>query len=205
MGIDRAAANKRLQLAVNFLNADLETGREGDILNAKDDLRNFMMPAKFAPAVVGAVQIVLPENVLPTDKDALLAVQGAGRQLFSELVKMRDQVRIAKREHSDGSGFSLPEGSFFRVDAKARWFLFTFEARGQVSAFAYVDTLRDGFLTLLIYLVLNSDTGDIRSCPVCHRLFVRTGRQEYDSPRCAGVASSRKWRDEQKRKSARKK
>ncbi len=195
-------ANDRLQLAINFLNANLDTDREGDLLNARDDLIDFIYLPKADSIDVeaGRVSIDWPTHVpgkKPFDpaKDELKAIQHDGRQLFGQLIRMQDDHRQADK---DGS---WPSRKLHRQEITASWLLVPAGPREDRRTFALasVPSLRDGFLTLLLHLALTHSTGDIRACPVCGKLFVRTGRREYDSTRCASIASSRANRAKRKR------
>lgn len=202
----KMSPSKRLALALNVLNVDLDNARPGDLLNAKDDARKFLEPP---PWEEGAVIIYRDaSSFAPTweiSDEELHRLQRDGRALFGKYIEHQDTLR----RHE---GIQLPkkftEEPFFMFQPiTTKWLLLPFGAPKAKRALAILSatSARDAFLTLLGFLAVTSGAGDIRSCPVCKKLFVRTHRQDYCSSRCQGVSTSRAYRARKKREQEKRK
>ena len=196
--------NARLQIAIDFLNADLERGRPGDLPNAKYDLQRFLwLPedGSGGVAVVRSADRIEPFDLSDISDDDVKKAQTAGRQLFLYFVQYRDIMRrrekgrpapsdavvVAEDERAE---HARHEAHFTKT--KVSWLLLpTSGAARQPYVVLAANSVPEGFLALLAMLTINTDTGDIRACPVCENLFIRSRRQEYDTSRCQSIATSR--------------
>lgn len=191
-----AKTNEALQIAINFLNLDIPSARTGDVLNAKEDLLNIVFgeqsPGKIS-ALVGDHSLGKHgSDGLEIDSGELAEIQRAGKTLFAHFVEARDRQRVATKlsEYAGGciylSKTMRSQLALVATDSSAS----VDKPRGVV----WVDTLREAFTIILFHLTLSEYTGNVRQCVICKKLFVRTGRKEYDSRQCASIASSRRWR-----------
>lgn len=158
---------QRLTWLAGFANDDLQGLREGDWLNLQDDLSRFL-----GPHASGLVGVPDPETAPPT-AGAVRNLQGATREVLSVVSGGPRGVRstlirtaIAWEPSGDGAVAIRSRGS-----------------------------LKDVFLTQLLFLLLEGGADRMLRCPApeCGRFFWKSRRQKYCSQRCTNRAIFRAW------------
>jgi len=211
--------NERLQLAINVLNLDLPKARRGALLTAKEDLVAFLGQGEGqAPSYEGGVRVFVdtdassPGSSLITPilypdsitNDQLAVAQAKGLKFLSAFRRRSERdidwiepVDDPKKRVYLTESERIPVKGFFTVmcttaqppDADEEPRLEFTQVR------ILTANLGDGFVQALSHLVTDpdTDTGPLRTCPICTRFFLRTRRQDYCTPKCQNVKTSRAW------------
>jgi hypothetical protein len=72
----------------------------------------------------------------------------------------------------------------------------------QVQFLIVEGSVREMFFLVLHLLIIRGADEELRSCPECHKIFLRTGKQIYCGHRCKGRANIRAWRQTPQGKAA---
>jgi len=170
---------RRLAWAVRLAQADLAAWRDGDVLNATDELAEWLGKGKRGLHSPSAM------------RGPVGAVQAAIRAVLDEVMTARDAGTGTPPIRLRIDGYRT-----LTVPRDGRGPLVTgFEARAHSAAFALA--AEAGFA--LADMLTRVDIGALRRCPECHQLFVREREpQRYDTSRCATRARVRAFTARQK-------
>jgi hypothetical protein len=182
----------QLAWAVRFAQTNLSTWRDGDWLNAWDDVVKLaMVDGQFPEVVLG----VRPDRgSVPWTKKVLEALQSRLRDLFEQI----DGIRTA----------TTPEPPIAPRRAKIRvwgdWSVLPTDSGKRLVALYTSDDsdrhsrLVDALLLRVADLLTRIDLSRLRRCPECRRLFVAFRRQKFDTPQCSQRDRLRRFRTRRK-------
>lgn len=193
----------RLTFLVDFISQDLRTISEGDVLNLREEMCDYLTPRE------GKVQIWA---VAVSDGKPLSTYE---RKDFLELQReARKQLWWALDEDEDMRAWDVylkdrrRKKQFKAIDEKRRGTQredFPFSFRGRLAGLMKPGpgahqlqahgTVIQMFVLQTIFLLLNQNTNEIRRCPRegCGKLFVRKGKEIYCHPRCQQAVAKEKW------------
>lgn len=163
---------QRIQFAVRFAADSLDHYRQGDWLNLREDLGQFMPTSK-----VGEV----PADLVPI---GIFVPSGSPAQSTeSELRKLQTEIRNLLNI------FVLPAEDGVRALPSIQTTLtYTqFQVPGQVIVLIE-GQLRDCLLGLLLRLLERGETSPIMRCPQCQTIFYRSGKQLFCTRTCTNRA-----------------
>ena len=160
------------QWALAFAMADLDTLRPGDWLNLREEIGNFI-----AGNVAATDFFMWPPPADDTSVAEVAALQLEVRRLFE----------WASR------GALAPVGDAPGITVTATWKVVPMRGAAATVALVAEGTVRDLFLTRLVFLLNREGVRNLRACPECGRVFWRVGRKLYCSRRCTNRAVFQKW------------
>jgi hypothetical protein len=175
----KVTVSERLQIAIRFAQANLNTLRPGDWLNLRNDLAIFLgckageqsqYPA--AGGVMGGPDIH-PEDDKFTE-DAIRALQEEMRRLLQGAV---DRIPLEAP--------AVPIQGLFSI---------MFSSQGTEKRIVGYGPTRDMTLVTLLFLLDPEHLDRIRKCPECNSIFYRIAKQQYCSRPCTNRANLRNWR-----------
>jgi len=163
-------ARESLEWAVSFAGRDLDELREGDWLNLRDDLARFFGGVWRTPGELTG--FTTRPNPLPqkAPQPEILRIQREARRLLERAATpLRAGGDVLKAAH----GFRLA----------ADW---SIEPVAGIPLLSAIGSLRDLFLTRLLFLLAQEGLANVKLCPApgCGRPFWRAGRRKYCSSRC---------------------
>jgi len=162
-------ADDRLQFALAFAELELDTLREGDWLNLRDDMRTFAWLGEGEQTLedLGGVITFPVDRPLPQDltKDNIRALQREAKNCFFSIATFQRPLRFHYLRDGSRDGGVL----------------------------AYMGNAPDMFLIRLVHLLGTADR--IRTCPECNKLFLKIRKQKYCSRTCVNKANQRDWRE----------
>lgn len=173
---------ERLGWALWFAQADLTKWRDGDWLNALEDVEDMALGA--APPTFWATPVKgsSPERV----KAQLQPLQGALKGFFERIDQARQRARDSRRAEREPIHGGPPRLRFsgwaaFSVDSTGRRLRVQFQPQGESLA----KLLATGIILRVADLLTRVDLRRLKRCPECHRLFLAVRRQRFDTPRCS--------------------
>jgi len=177
-------ASDRLAFAVQFAGTDLDSLRQGDWTNLRDDLRRYMGEGTGTLADLGGF-VGLSSTTPPKTTDSEL------HKLQAEVDRvLRGVVVEAGREAGGGPRVRIQRGK--REPTTVRWSAYP-QSPGTVSLVAS-GHLRDLFVTKLYFLLGSVGVEAVQECPACTRLFTRAVRhQKYCNRKCASKVNLESW------------
>jgi hypothetical protein len=164
---------KLLEFAARFSQTDLGSLREGDWLNLKEDLGEFLTP------FFGFTNL----NPLKVSRAEVTSAQNAARSTFENIILLRNGE---KSDFVDGRPVTIYP-TYRRLSGLA------FSCK----------KFEDAFLFRLLFVLMASPQQErILSCKAddCNRIFYRTHKQKYCSPTCQTREFMRNWRMKNKDK-----
>jgi len=203
----RGTATDRLGWALRFAQADLANWRDGDYLNAWDDVKTLVAGAGEAEslsALFGEEPVDRRKRLDPVlAREWLASLQRALRDLLERLLKERHEAR---RRPSMADGPDEPvKRVFWPVEIP-----FTGKAvlsaqppfdRLQMiyapKAASPVETFVTGTLLRVADLLTRVDLSRLRICPECKKLFLAVRRQRFDTAQCSLRDRVRRFREHQ--------
>ena len=203
---------QKLQWAVSFSQGNLDGFREGDWLNAKEELYDFLYEAALFEAVKAyrkkkstkasaSRHSEQDEPDLPDSKQEF--VNDVEPQELREI--QREMVRLLRGLASNDDGREFMTDPI--VIPKVELLVVNQGPSNPFSPMFLIDDRKAlaGF-NLIFYLAASGLTNQqLRTCPECKRVFVarrkpRAGETSHCSLRCARLAATRRYRTEQQRK-----
>lgn len=178
---------ERVELAVRFVQMDLDAFRPSDWANLRGDLERMRWPSRSAAnarrrgeraeLVVPHAPWQDPERELP--ERMIRKLQRETEQLLTDIVDARQTVQRKP---------FVPATSHL-LKVRARPLVLGDRIVRQVEG-----RPRDLFLHLLFSSFEHGPVDRLRRCPECQILFVRRRKQMYCSERCNNRVTARKWR-----------
>jgi hypothetical protein len=207
------AENGQLRWALWFAQADLAQWREGDWLNALEDLKWLVTPLEGQPlresgTALASLALTHPLNRRghPKRPDVaevkrwLSPLQQALRTLFEKL----DHQRYTAAVDEEGDPFVAPVGVPFTGEAVLaaeppyRRLQMFFTPKGPNLQQQFVS----GAVLRVSDLLTRVDFSRLKRCPECKRLFLAVRRQRFDTRQCSLRDSQRRFRQKQVRRPA---
>lgn len=170
-----------LRVVIAFANFDMDSAREGDMLNWKSDVMTLIRVPGMARDFPIAIRVYEGEK----RRDQWISDEEL-REMHAATLDFFARFREKKNP---------PKSVLFQFSGRA----FPAADKGTSRAVGLVEaqSFKDAWLAVVWHLTVFSRTGDVRKCKLCGNLFVRERRQDYCSPRCQSLATSRAY---QKRK-----
>lgn len=177
---------EHLRFAVEFARRDLASFREGDWLNLRDEIATFVGYGPYTPLEdpTGFITLQLDPHPANATPGQMRALQRDVAALLQLCVK-----------HQVGQKHVLKEADL--VNVRTSWTILPWTMIVRRATLAASGTLRDVFLTRLMFLFAHHGTDDIRRCPEkkCGVVFWRGRRdQVYCSRTCLGRVTMRRYR-----------
>ncbi len=175
----KITVSERLQIALRFAQADLDTLRPGHWLNLRDDLAVFLdckagQQSQY-PAVGG---IMAGPDVHPEagaySEEAIRELQKEMRRLLQGAVD-RTPLEAA----------AVPIQGLFSI---------MFSSQGTEKRIVAYGPTPDMVLATLLFLLDPEHLDHLKRCPECGVIFYRIAKQQYCSRPCTNRANIRNWR-----------
>lgn len=196
---------ERLGWALWFAQADLGEWRDGDWLNALEDVEDLAFTGGAQPArgYLGLIPVKGQPEV-PKIKAWLTPLQEAIRDFIERLDKERGEALCATPSLQKEGAF-IPINIPFKGEAK---FVAAYPYRRLGVAYAPKDpSARDAFITGMVLrvgdLLTRIDLSRLKRCPECNRLFLAVRRQRFDTAQCSLRDRVRRFRQNPARRRAR--
>jgi hypothetical protein len=205
---------EQLRWALSFAQADLSTWRDGDWLNALEDLHRLVVPREGERRFRESETALAVGHLFPLDrkgrparpdpahiKEWLVPLQQALRGLLSRLLRGRRSAQtmnpVAVEEGEPGEPFMMPVKIPFTGEA-------ILEAAPPFNRLQmyYVPKLPNpqerfvtGTVLRLADLLTRVNLDRLKACPECKRLFLAVRRQRFDTPQCSLRDRVRRFRE----------
>jgi hypothetical protein len=178
-------ARQRFQFVVRFASLDLDRCREGDWLNLKEDLRDFLLPTHTSLRP-GGLHLWPTDHPLPEEysADDFKALQAEVRDLLALVVVSRTGNE-AWTYKPVTFAYALPHVPALPSAQPGRHFV---SAQGAT---------RDLFLLAVGWLLAEVNTSTLSRCSECSTIFLRKSNQLYCSRYCANKVAYRAYRERQ--------
>ena len=184
-----------LQFAVRFAQVDIDTLREGDFLNLRDELhRHFFKPTGALGPFTGGCWAIPNQNIDELGRADVTRLQREALRFLSawagQATFLNDFLSRSKSEdpHIDPPPY---EGKFpdrYEMLQGTKGF----------TGIAFYGELDDVFGYMLTLMLQGGGGESLRLCE-CGKLFSKRGRRKFCSPRCLDRATKRRYRDKLKR------
>ena len=189
-------ATKRLEKAVALTEVSLDELRERELMNLKDDVRNFLWPSEDRRSTGGVWLTDVPSHESITKKVLSNIITGTWRLLGDTVLdrdeqrrKQRlDKQRLLKRDYGTGAPIQKP------IEFRSLHLRLIADHDGNCyEELVSAETIEGCFLYVLHHLLIQEGLAKILSCPVCTTQFVRRRRQKQCSRRCTNIANKRAY------------
>jgi len=189
-------AEDRIKFAVDLATKNFDLLRAGDRLNLKEELGVFLHGGKGFPqtrdslggVIVSAIERPLAQDYTPED---FLELQQQIRRLLIPI------ALSASAKNAAGARVQAIQP----VDIVVNWAVVPAGNQAEIVASGSV---RDCFLTRLLFLLAGRPPGKILICPACTSIFFKDGKMLYCSRRCANRMAARRFQKQKTAQNSRK-